>query len=532
MPRRNVVYTLIVALISLFIVSRTSFKEQIVRNVARLIAQNSIEAPSETTLMEGAFTGMANAVGDAPYTAYLPPQDQEDYLREMNGQYAGIGLSNFTKDNQSGEFYFVPLANTPASKAGLKFGDRLVAIDGRNVADLSLLELLQSLRGSENSSVEITIRPQILFRAVTDSNVVASPPVEKPPHEEELVTKTVTRELIRQDVVLGDRRDANGNWIYTLQNEPKIGYIAVEQFTSEVGALVNEALSQIEKSGVEKVILDFRNNPGGSLPDAVSICNALLASGSPIVETRDVKGASRKYYARHNIQRRFKLAVLVNGASASASEIVSAALQDAGSAVVVGERTYGKGTVQSIYQIPGRMGILHMTTASFWRPSGRPIHRKHDAKPEDDWGVSPNQGYEVILTPSQRFYTFWTRRVRISEKEANAVNATALSFMTEQTNNLLSRLTDGSPLERTEAALELGIDFEPLAQSHETTEASDPHSSSSEASSNPDKSLETKNASSPSGASGSHSAPFRPLGHAPYFDPQLDRAVDYLNSEN
>ena len=90
MPRRNVVYTLIVALISLFIVSRTSFKEQIVRNVARLIAQNSIEAPSETTLMEGAFTGMANAVGDAPYTAYLPPQDQEDYLREMNGQYAGI----------------------------------------------------------------------------------------------------------------------------------------------------------------------------------------------------------------------------------------------------------------------------------------------------------------------------------------------------------------------------------------------------------------------------------------------------------
>ena len=109
------------------------------RNVGRLIADNSIEAPSSTNLMQGALAGMANAVGDAPYTAYLPPQDQEEYLRDMDGQYAGVGMANFVKDAASGEFYFVPIANSPASDAGLKFGDRLVAIDGRNVDETSLL---------------------------------------------------------------------------------------------------------------------------------------------------------------------------------------------------------------------------------------------------------------------------------------------------------------------------------------------------------------------------------------------------------
>ncbi len=491
------------------------------RNVGRLIADNSIEAPSSTNLMQGALAGMANAVGDAPYTAYLPPQDQEEYLRDMDGQYAGVGMANFVKDAASGEFYFVPIANSPASDAGLKFGDRLVAIDGRNVDETSLFELVSNLRGKENSSVELTIRPQAHIntdeRRAEGANDDEQKTQRNGTHDEEVVTKTLERRVIQQDVVLGDRRDEQGNWIYTLQSHPDVGYVAVEQFTSSVATLFAEALKKLESEQIEKVILDFRNNPGGSLIDAVEICNSLLASGSPIVETRNVKGASHKYYARYNTQRRFKIALLVNGASASAAEIVAAALQDAGIAVVVGERTYGKGTVQSVYEIPGKMGILHMTTASFWRPSGRPIHRKHDATSEDEWGVTPDQGYETKLTSAQRFYTNWTRRVRVSENNAKAANADAFALMTKETVALLDALENGAPIERAEAAFELGVEPESLQLSAKDgqTDQEGAQSKSEDATGNrKDDKRET----------------FKPLGRAPYFDPQLDRALDYLNN--
>ena len=129
MPQRNVYYIIVVALISLFLASRTTFKEQLVREIVQLVRRSSLYSPSQNDVIEGALDGVAASVNDEPYTDYLPPLKQTEYLRDMHGQYAGVGLSNFVKDQESGEFYFVPFRNTPAARASLKFGDRIVAVD-------------------------------------------------------------------------------------------------------------------------------------------------------------------------------------------------------------------------------------------------------------------------------------------------------------------------------------------------------------------------------------------------------------------
>ena len=452
---------------------------------------------------------MLSAANDEPYTAYLPPSEQPEYMREIQGQYAGIGLSMFVKDPKSGEFYFVPQRNSPAAKAGLKFGDRIVEVDGQSVVDKSLFELSESIRGEENTTVKLKIRPRSSIKEFFPS---------LDNEKEELIDTSVTRAVIQQDVVLGDRID-DEKWVFTLKDAPEIGYVAIEQFTDSTGAQTKDALDELEKQGIAKVILDFRGNPGGVLSDAVAICNELLALGSPIVETRDKNGNSRLYEATKKTRRRFKIAVLIDGESASASEIVASALQDAGVAVVVGSRSYGKGTVQSIFELPFHSGALRMTTASFWRPSGRPIHRNHDAKSNDEWGVTPNPGYEVHVSPFQSYYQKWIRRVRISSKEPKGIDARVLSFTTFQMKEIERELRNGSPREKAEVAAEIGLSPDEvyavlgLAVNSENPKIPD--------SKNEDEASFSIDLTE-----------FKPAGRAPYFDPQLDRAIEYLRDSD
>ena len=509
MPLRNVYFVLIVVLSSIFIVAKTSIKDQVVRNVARLVQRNSLSAPSEKTLYEGALAGILDAVKDEPYTVYLPPSEQPEYMREIQGRYAGVGLAMFVKDSQSGEFYFVPQRNSPASKAGLKFGDRIVEVDGQRVANMSVFELASTIRGEENTTVKLKIRPRSSvkeFSSDTDDS------------RDELAETAIVRAIIQQDVVLGDRLDDEDRWVFTLKNAPDIGYIAVEQFADATVEQTKKALDELEKKQVNKVILDFRGNPGGFLPDAVAICNELLAFGSPIVETRDRNGETHLYEATSRVKRQFKTAVLIDDESASASEIVASALQDAGVAVVVGSRSYGKGTVQSIMELPFNSGALRMTTASFWRPSGRPIQRNHDAKLSDEWGVMPNTGYEVSVSPLQSFYQKWIRRVRVSSRESNTFDMRVISFMTYQMETMQNELLHASPPRKAEIAAEIGLS---LDEAHSMFGHLTPNFSASEV---------VTSGSEDDSPIPPDISEFKPAGEAPYFDPQLDKAIEYLNS--
>lgn len=534
MPTKNLYFVLIVVLLSIFISSKTSLKSQIALQVAKQLQKHCLETPSSDQLFQGALSGMTAAVGDDRYTEYIPPRAKNEYMLELQGQYAGVGLTNFIQDSKTGEFYFVPLRNSPAHKAGLQLGDRIVEIEGNNVSDMSIIDLTNLLRGEENTSVAIKIRPRsslVEFQSSTSEpsetvvhNNSVSSTQEDVVESNELRDVTLVRAVVQQDIVSGDRIDSHGNWIYTLKDYSDIGYICINEFTDSTGRQTYEAINELERQGVSKIIMDFRGNPGGMLRDAVDICNEFLSDGSPIVETRNKKGSVARYVANRYPRRRFNVAILIDGGSASASEIVSAALQDAGVAKIIGERSYGKGTIQGIFELPGNLGVLRMTTASFWRPSGNPIHRKKGAKEDDEWGVLPDPGFEVHVSLVQKFYTSWIRKVRVLAPEASAFDAQTLGFMTQQTNDVLQRLIEGQGLTRLEAAAELGLDLSQISL--------DKPNSSQNVEGNPNSSDEQESLEEESSDENStRFLAFKPLGRAPYYDPQLDKAIDYLLSK-
>lgn len=544
MSVRNIYFILLTVLLSTFISSKTSLKDQIIRQVAVQLEKNCLETPSSEQLFQGALSGMTTAVGDDLYTEYVPPRKKNEYMRELQGQYAGVGLCNFLKDDETGEFYFVPLRDSPAYKAGLKPGDRIVAVEDHNVNSMSIIDLTNLLRGKEKTEVRLKVRLRSTIEDYStnlldaESNINAEVSTDDEQSAEsgtseqtEIQEYTLTRDVVQQDIVSGDRLDKQGNWIFTLKDQPEIGYICINEFTDATGKQTCAALDKLEKEGVCKVIIDFRGNPGGFLQDAVEICNELLSSGSPIIETRNKKGPLEHYVARKYTIRRFQVAVLINGGSASASEIVSAALQDAGVAKVIGVRSYGKGTIQGLFELPCNTGVLRMTTASFWRPSGSPIHRMKDAKPEDQWGVSPDPGYEVPVSLVQNFYSSWVRSLRVLSPEASDVNEKSLAFMTRQTNNLLQRVIEGKGLKRLEAAAEMGVDISQLG-TEESQPSEESDNKKEEVASNDFEDNKGNNKTEKSSdENSSQFIAFRPQGRTPYFDPQLDRAIDYLLSE-
>lgn len=526
MPVRNVYIALIVVFVSLFIAFKTSVKDQVFRGVAAQLQNESLYETTPNQLLQGALAGMTDAVGD-PYTSYIPPEEKSDYMREIQGQFAGVGLGNFVKDGKTGEFYFVPLKGAPAAEAGLKFGDRVVEVDGKSVKTFTLFDLINAIRGEEKTTVVLKIRPRASIAAFTDaSQTPESAATSAFDADADLREVELTRAVVQESVVSGDRLDENGDWVYTLKNYPEIGYVAVEQFADATTPQTLAALDSLEKAGVSSVILDFRGNPGGFLPDAVAICDEFVQAGAPIVEVRDRDGrVERIFRGSERPKKAFRVVVLVDGDAASASEIVAAALQDSGIAAVGGSRSYGKGTIQSLYELPFNFGMLRITTAQFFRPSGKPIRR---VEGDETWGVAPDAALAVELTEPQRFYRRLLRAVRVSGPENAVVDARIFAFATAETNALLRRAAQTSDaLARLEALAELGVDPQDAARLFARPEAFDatknsenaPQPDAAESANEPTQNAQIADALPPT---------FEPLGRAPYFDPQLDRAVDYL----
>lgn len=507
---------------SFFIVNQTSMREQVIHQVSKQLEKNCLEIPDKKRLLQGALSGLVSAVEDSPYTKYIPSQDQINYIHEMQGQFTGIGLSNLLKDKESGEFYFVPLRNSPAVKMNLKFGDRIVTVDDQDVSPLSFFELINLLRGKENTTVKLKIRQFGTSTSSIDSSVTS--PV-MGAHllsagfaNSSLKEVVLKREIIQQDVVSGDRLDSNNEWIFTLENYPNIGYIKISEFTDSTAKQTLKALGKLKVLGITKIILDFRGNPGGFLQDAVTICNELLPIGSPIVETRNRYGIINRYIANKRQNQRFQVAVLIDNDSASASEIVAAALQDAGVAKVIGTRSYGKGTIQATYELPCNIGILRMTTASFWRPSGVQIHRSKKATEADTWGVTPDKGFEVPVSLIQKFYSNLIRSIRVLQHETSPE---LLQLTTKQTNDMLENILKGQTYEKFEVIAELGLNFDLDLGPRQTSQQSFNFNLPNE--------LTSK---SHIGKFVDFTDSFKPQGSIPYFDPQLDKAINYLLESN
>ncbi len=309
--------------------------------VLRFVQDNYVDADKVQTdrLIEGALKGMFEALGD-PYSAYLSAEEMRDLSDTTMGRFGGVGLIISKVDK--GVEVVSPIEDTPAYRAGVNAGDLIVAVDGKPVQDLDIDGVLKVLRGEPGTSVTMTILRGKRLRF--DVKVV----------RDMIEVPTVKKALIPGG----------------------IGYLRVIQFTPLTAERVEEALSYFERNRYRALIVDLRSNPGGLLSAVVDVADYFLNSG-PIVSTRSrVDSENHVYYASQRATRvpaDIPVMVLINRGSASASEILAGALQDTGRATIVGERSYGKGSVQQIKRI-GDAGF-RLTMSRYYTPEGRNIDK-------------------------------------------------------------------------------------------------------------------------------------------------------------
>ena len=380
MPRRNLFALLGIVLFCLACTLNVSRRGRVLIYAMRQIEGRALEKIDREELFEGALHGLMSPLDD--YSSYITPQMLDQFHEAVDRKFGGVGIEIVLDPETKQLTVASPLVGTPAYEAGILAGDKILRIDGKSTQGLSLQDASDRLRGDPGEPVTLSILHQ---------------------GEEGLIDVEVVRAVIQVDTVLGETRKADGTWNYFLADENRIGYLWINSFGERTADEAKEALAWLLDRNMRGLIIDVRDDPGGLLMAAIDVCDLFVDSGV-IVTTRRRNGSIKDSYTARaeGTYNGFPIAVLVNPDSASASEIVAACLQDRVGAVVVGERTFGKGTVQEIINLQSGQGVLKLTTASYWRPSGKNIHKVRGVSEEDDWGVSPTQGYEVKVDDEER----------------------------------------------------------------------------------------------------------------------------------
>lgn len=353
------------------------------------VQRNYVKTVTRRELVEAAIKGVLEKLD--PYSSYIPPDELNNFRSSVENEFGGIGIKVSVEGGQLR--VISPLTGTPAYRAGLIAGDRILEIDGKSTAGITLEEAVKKLKGQPGTSVTLTI---------------AHPGAVKGRSEK----VTLVRENIHVETVLGDRRNPDDSWDYMLDHEKKIGYIRLAAFSRDTPRDLRAALEKLQKDRLRALILDMRFNPGGLLSAAIEVCDLFVAEGR-IVSVKGRNAPERVWDAhKEGTFSGFPMVVLVNRGSASASEIVAACLQDHKRATIVGERTWGKGSVQNVIELEDGHSALKLTTAGYQRPSGKNIHRFRDSKEADEWGVTPDKGYNLQLTDQELVRLMEDRRQR------------------------------------------------------------------------------------------------------------------------
>jgi len=343
--------------------------------LAKLKAENknSVQLPEEVLWSE--FADGAFAELD-PFTGMIWPSDLEEFNKTTQGEFSGVGIQIQTDEDGSLKVVS-PLEDSPAYKAGIKAGDIVDKINGKNAKGITLNQAVKTITGQKGTMVTLTIR---------------SP-------NDKVKDYPIRRETIKVASVKGWQHRPGGGWEYFVDQENKIGYLRMTNFTKDTSKELDRSLDELQARGAKAVILDLRYNPGGLLTAATDVSDKFLSKGS-IVSTRPERDTgNQQTEARARADENdsdLPLVVLVNQYSASASEIVSGALKDQGRALIVGERTFGKGSVQMLFPLSDRSAYLKLTTSHYYLPSGKCIHREENST---DWGVNPD--VTVEMTPEQ-----------------------------------------------------------------------------------------------------------------------------------
>jgi carboxyl-terminal processing protease len=376
-------------------------------DIKHLISTRYVDSVDEQKLKEGAIKGMVEALED-PYTVFVPASEQREFNKNLTGEYVGIGAS---VNMSTGWLTIVsPLEDSPAYRAGMMPEDKVLEINGTSTQGKSVEECVDLLMGD-----------------------AGTPVILKVDRKGQTLDVTIIREKIKTRSVKGVHRDDKNpeQWDFTLDASRRIGYIRITQFTPKLTEEVRAALASLGaekeagKGGLQGLILDLRSNPGGLLSEAEAIADLFLREGI-IVSTRgrahpeDVTRA-----VAVGTLPDFPIIIMLNGESASASEVLAGALSDNKRATILGTRSFGKGSVQSLVQIgePGASSELKMTEQGYYLPSGRSITRKDDSV---DWGVDPTPGFYVPMTDAENIEMLKVRRdlELLQLKDANAAAIT------------------------------------------------------------------------------------------------------------
>ena len=313
--------------------------------VLEKINKEYVDEINQSESMDSAINGLLQSLD--PYSAYMSPETFNEMKTETSGEFGGLGIE---VGMEAGVVKVIsPIDDTPASRAGIKAGDYIVKIDGTQVQGKSLSEAVDLMRGLVGSGIKLTVRRRGVKKAITFN---------------------IVREIIEIKSVKADLLEKN------------IGYIRLTSFNENSGEQIEKEIKKLEKNeNVKSYILDLRNNPGGLLSQAIRIADFFLNNGE-IVSTKSRKASeNRKWFAKKGDLTNGKtLVVLINYGSASASEIVAGALKDHKRAILLGENSYGKGSVQSIIPLKNN-GAIRLTVAKYYLPSGKSI---------SEVGVSPD----------------------------------------------------------------------------------------------------------------------------------------------
>jgi carboxyl-terminal processing protease len=339
-----------------------------------------------------------------PYSQYMNADELRQFNAQTEGNFGGIGIT-LGLDPRSGlPMVISPMVGTPAHEAGILAGDIIVKIDEKSTDTLRYNDIVRMIQGKPGTTVNLTV----VHEGGRQSESFA-----------------IVRAMIEVKSVLGlHRRDDDAReFEWFVDRDKGIAYIRLIHFTEQTAADLKKAVERLHGEGMRALVLDLRDNPGGLLTSAIAVSDLFMGSGR-IVGTKDRNGNGKNWDAKsegvtYESAEKLPMAVLLNKNSASASEIVAAAFQDSRRAIVVGERSYGKGSVQKILPLGGEPPTaLKLTTDTYWRPSGVNMHRYPDSKESDDWGVKPTAGFEITMKDDERLnYLSYKRSKDIIRKD-------------------------------------------------------------------------------------------------------------------
>ncbi len=412
MPRTNFFIIMLAAVVSL-VCYRVQDRNPYGRYFAEVmdhIENEYVEPVDPDQLFETAVKGMMKKLDEN--SSYFGRDDSKRFRESLEQEFGGIGISVSADKKTKGLAVMGTMIDTPAQRAGIRAGDKIIKVDGQDIRGLAVDEITKKMKGPIGEPVALTLIRQGKI--------------------DPFDTGPIKRAMIPVPSVLGDTLNQEGHFNFFVADHPEIAYIRIDNFGKHTEENLNKTMQQLSERGIQGLILDLRDNPGGYLETAIHTCDMFIESGT-IVTTRGRDGRVRDKYeaTAPGTYTGFPMVVLVNRHSASASEIIAACLQDHGRAVVIGERSFGKGTVQNVIPVTGGKSDLKLTTAYYWRPNDKNIHRKPDPKQPDkrqpeseEWGVTPDAGYEQRLTDDEfrawKEWRFMRDRLTLDEVKRGA----------------------------------------------------------------------------------------------------------------